>query len=442
MTDPQLPATPPANPPGTDDKRLDALLGEERPSRWRRLSKLWTALVAMLLIGGALYYTQAQRKAKDAPVFVTEAVRQGDVTLTVSANGTLQPTRAVNIGSELSGTVKRVLVDVNDRVQVGQVLVELDTAKLSDQVTRSRATVASSQAQLALSSATVQEARATLARFEEVARLSGGKVPSAAELDTARAAVERAVATEASASANVAAARATLSTDETNLSKAAIRSPIAGVVLTRTVDPGNAVAASLQAVTLFSIAEDLSRLRLEVSVDEADVGNVQIGQTASFTVSAFPSRRYPATIQRVAFGSTKTENVVTYTTTLGVDNSDLSLRPGMTAAATIVAKESKGVLLVPNTALRFTPAANGGKAAGEGSILSRLMPRPPTAGAPKRATTNNRVPGQRQIWVLQDGQATQLTVKTGITDGRNTEVSGEGLREGLAVIIDQRAGTP
>lgn len=439
MTDPHVPAPAPSRP---DASQIEQLLGEDKPSRWRLLSRVWTALVAVLLIVGALYYTQSQRKAQAKPAFVTEPLRKGNVTLTVAANGTLQPTRAVNIGSELSGTVKRVLVDVNDRVKVGQVLVELDTAKLNDQVTRSRAAVASSQAQLAQSSATLKEAQASLARFEEVARLSGGKVPSATELDSARAAVERAAAAEASARANVASARATLSTDETNLSKASIRSPMNGVVLTRTVDPGNAVAASLQAVTLFSVAEDLTQLKLDVAVDEADVGNVQIGQAATFTVSAFPSRRYPATIHRVAFGSTKSENVVTYTTTLDVDNRDMSLRPGMTAAATIVAKEAKDVLLVPNTALRFTPAANGGKATGEGSILSRLMPRPPTAGSPKRATTNNRVPGQRQIWVLQDGQPTQLTVKTGITDGRNTEVSGEDLREGMEVIIEQRASKP
>ena len=179
---------------------------------------------------------------------------------------------------------------------------------------RSRAALAAAQAQLAQAAATVKESRANLARLEEVARLSGGKVPSATELDSARATLDRAVADEASARANVDEARAALSTDETNLSKASIRSPIDGVVLTRTVDPGNAVAASLQAVTLFTVAEDLAKLRLEVDVDEADVGAVKVGQKASFTVSAYPSRRYPASITRVAFGSTKTDNVVTYIT--------------------------------------------------------------------------------------------------------------------------------
>jgi len=447
MTDPQLTTSPATASPRDNAHELNQLLGEEPPSRWRHLARLWTVLVALLIIGGALYYTQTQRKTQATPVFVTEPLKRGDLTLNVLANGTLQPTRSVAIGSELSGTVKRVLVDVNDRIRTGQLLVELDTAKLSDQVQRSRAALSAAQAVLAQNSATVKETQASLARFEEVSRLSGGQVPSAAELDAARAALARALAVEASARANITSARATVSTDETNLSKAAIRSPIDGVVLARSVDPGNAVAASLQAVTLFTLAEDLARLRLEVSVDEADVGAVQPGQRATFTVSAHPARRYPATIRRVAFGSTKTDNVVTYVTTLDVDNRDLSLRPGMTAAATIVATERQDVLLVPNTALRFSPArAEAGApaaASGTSSVLSALMPRMPRSAPTRRGgeSPGGRSPGQRQIWVLRDGQAVALSVQTGISDGRMTEVSGEGVEEGLKVITDQRSGS-
>ncbi len=420
------------------DPSLQALLGDDSAPRWWRRPTLWIGLLALLLVIGGLLVWQARQATSNAPVYVTEALRTGDLTLTVSANGTLQPTRAVNVGSELSGTVRRVLVDVNDRVSAGQVLVELDTAKLGDQVQRSRASLTAAQAALAQSAATVKESQATLARFEEVARLSGGKVPSGAELDQARAAVDRAVAAQASALANVTVARATVSTDETNLGKGSIRSPIDGVVLSRSVDPGNAVAASLQAVTLFRVAESLTQLQLEVNVDEADVGAVKVGQKASFTVSAYPSRRYPATIRRVDFGSTKTDNVVTYVTTLDVDNTDLSLRPGMTASATIVATERKGALLVPNTALRFTPTTAA--PAGDTSILSRMMPRPPRSSTRKAAGTDARAPGKRQIWVLQDGQPTPMQVTSGISDGRNTEISGEGLRAGMAVIVDQRAG--
>ncbi|MGP1629924.1 MAG: efflux RND transporter periplasmic adaptor subunit [Giesbergeria sp.] len=433
MTTATTPTSPPAN--------LQTLLGEDKPPRWWQRGSLWFGLLALLLVVGGLYYWQDQTGGKAAPAYVTTPLAKGNITLTVSANGTLQPTRSVNIGSELSGTIKRVLVDVNDRVKAGQVLVELDASKFNDQVTRSRAALAAAQAALAQSVATTKEARAALVRFEEVAKLSGGKVPSATELDSARATLDRAVAAENSAQANVAVARATLSTDETNLSKASIRSPIDGVVLSRSVEPGNAVAASLQAVTLFSVAENLAQLELNASVDEADVGAVAIGQRANFTVSAYPTRRFPATIQRVAFGATTTNNVVTYVTTLDVDNTDLALRPGMTAVATIVATERKDVLLVPNTALRFSPGtgpdAKGG-AAQSGNIMSKMMPRPPRSGT-KVARPDSKSAGARQIWVLENGQPVAMQVTAGISDGRMTEVSGEGLEPGLLVITDQRS---
>ena len=424
--------------------RLDALLGTTGARRWWQRPLVWLAAAALLGGAGGYVYWQKQQSANAAPRFISEAVGRGHLTLTVSANGTLQPTRSVNIGSELSGTVRRVLVDVNDKVKQGQVLVELDTDKLSAQVQRSRASLAAAHARQAQAAATVKEVQANLARLEEVARLSGGKVPSAAELDTGRASVERALADAASASASVQDAKAALFTDETNQSKASIRSPINGVVLTRTVDPGNAVAASLQAVTLFTVAEDLTQLELQVNVDEADVGAVQVGQKASFTVSAYPARPYPASIKRVAFGSTKTDNVVTYISWLNVDNTDLSLRPGMTAVATITSTERKDVLLVPNTALRFTPkltGAAGKPAAGGSGVMSQLMPRMARSGtrrsagaAPEKGTAGK----PRQIWLLKDGVAEPLEVNIGISDGRMTEVISEQLHEGMQVITDQR----
>lgn len=449
----------------SSSKEVQDLLGDGLARKWWQSPTIWIGGVAVAVAVGGWIWWQADQKAKAKPVYVTEALKKGDLTLTVLANGTLQPTRTVSVGSELSGTVRQVRVDVNDTVKKGQVLVELDTDKLAAQVGRSRATLASSQARQHQVEATLKEATANLARLEEVRRLSGGQVPSATELDASRATLARAEADLLAAKASVDDARHALSTDETNLSKASVKASIDGVVLTRTVEPGQAVAASLQAVTLFTVAEDLKKLRLEVAVDEADVGTVKEGQRASFTVSAYPARRYPATVTRVDYGSTKTDNVVTYVARLEVENDDLSLRPGMTASATIRATERKNVLLVPNAALRFTPtgmqppsqsapdgaapkenrARESGKpqaaSSSGGGFVGQLMPRPPRGNRQGARGEQAQGPGQtRYVWVLQNGQPEAVQVKTGSSDGRMTEVESEQLQEGAALITDQRSG--
>jgi HlyD family secretion protein len=424
---------------------LESLLGADaRPRPWWRRTTPWLAVVVLAAaVGGGLAW-QKREARQAAPVFVTEPVTRGDLQLSVSANGTLQPTRTVNIGSELSGTVARVLVDVNDQVKKGQVLVELDQVRLQGQLERSRATLASNRAKVAQVEATLKESQAQLTRYEEVARLSGGKVPSQAELDTARATVSRAQADLNAARAAVTDAQAQVLIDETNLSKTAIRAPIDGVILTRSVDPGNAVAASLQAVTLFTLAEDLRHMRLQVNVDEADVGSLRVGQEADFSVSAWPQRRYPASVTRVAYGSTTTDNVVTYPTLLDVANEDLSLRPGMTATATIRGEPRRGVLLVPNQALRFTPATasapqdGAGPGGGGGGVASVLMPRMPR-GARKQAGDAAGGGATKTLWLLQDGRPVPVNVSTGASDGRRTEVRSEQLQPGQQVIVDQRA---
>jgi len=415
-----------------------AVLAGPAARPWYRRPMLWAAvgLVLLAAAGGAWWWNSRAAAAK--PTYSLHTVARGDLTLTVTANGTVQPTRSINIGSELSGTVLKVNVDVNDVIKKGQVLVVLDTAKLRDQILRSQAALTASRSKTAQTSATIAEARAALGRLEEVARLSGGKVPSQAELDAGRATLARAVADDGSARAGISDALASLSTDQINLSKASITAPADGVVLTRTVDPGNAVAASLQAVTLFTVAEDLSRLRLWVYVDEADVGAVKVGQEASFTVSAYLSRPFPARITRVGFGSTITDNVVTYLTYLDVDNADLSLRPGMTATATIVATQRKDVLLVPNTALRFTPTS--APAAAKKGITSGLVMGPPrTARRPAAAGASTA--GARQVWVLREGVPVSVAVTPGISDGRLTEITGGDLQAGMAVITDQKVAT-
>ncbi|HXN11170.1 MAG TPA: HlyD family efflux transporter periplasmic adaptor subunit, partial [Steroidobacteraceae bacterium] len=201
---------------------------------------------------------------------------------------------------------------------------------------------------------------------------------------------------------------------------------------------GNAVAASLQAVTLFTVAEDLAKLRLWVYVDEADVGSVKNGQDATFTVAAYPARKFPARITRVGFGSTITDNVVTYLTYLDVDNSDLSLRPGMTATATITATQRNDVLLVPSSALRFAPTATGNaKPAASGGIVASMIPRMP-GRVRKSGSAGSGASGSRQVWVLRDGAAVAVAVTPGISDGRMTEISGGDLQAGMQVITDQK----
>ena len=435
-----LPIPPTVTPPPDTETDLATLLAEPAAPIWYRRPALWLSVLLLALAAAGLWVWQDRQTASAAPIYTTQAVVRGNLTLTVTANGTLQPTRSVNIGSELSGTVLKVHVDVNDPIKKGQVLGELDTAKLRDQILRSRAALAAATAKVAQTVATVKEAKASLARLEEVARLSGGKVPSKAELDSGRAMLERAIADEASARASVNEAEAALSTDQINLSKASIRAPSDGVVLTRSVEPGNAVAASLQAVTLFNVAEDLSQLRLQVYVDEADVGAVKVGQEARFTVSAYPNRPYPAKITRVAYGSTITDNVVTYLTYLDVNNSDLSLRPGMTATATITATERKDVLLVPNSALRFTPTAADAGQTAKKNITASLMPRIP--GRSRRsAAAGASTATAKEVWVLPEGSgaaAVSVAITPGISDGRMTEITGGDLQVGMQVITDQK----
>ena len=448
-TPPTAAATPPtatAAPAGNAAADLTKLLGNSAVVPWYRRRWLWIAVVAVLLLGAGIGVWLWRRAAQEAPSYTTATVARGDLTLTVTANGTVQPTRSINIGSELSGTVLAVNVDVNDKIKKGQVLVVLDTAKLRDQILRSQAALAAARAKLAQTGATIAEARAALGRLEAVAKLSGGQVPAKSELDAGRATLARAIADDGSAQAGISDAQAALSTDQINLSKASITAPADGVVLTRAVDPGNAVAASLQAVTLFTVAEDLAKLRLWVYVDEADVGAVKVGQTATFTVSAYLSRPFPARITRVGFGSTITDNVVTYLTYLDVDNADLSLRPGMTATATIVATQRKNVLLVPNAALRFAPST-AGPAAKKGIASGINFGAPKTETRRKGAADSASTAGARQVWVLpagKDGAASTtgtpvaVAVVPGISDGHMTEITGGALTAGMQVITAQK----
>ncbi|HDQ39942.1 MAG TPA: efflux RND transporter periplasmic adaptor subunit [Desulfonatronum sp.] len=418
------------------EKSLHQLLDSQSKGR-RQRRWLWLGLALTIIAGAGLLFLRTGEEPAEAR-YATAPAEIGTLVVTVSATGNLRPTNTVEVGSELSGIVDQVLVEVNDQVNAGQVLARLDPAKLQDAVARARANLAVAEAQVLQAGATVDEARITLERYQQVAELSGGKVPSKTEMDGAEADLKRAVAALASARAGVTQAQANLQSDETDLDKAGIRSPIHGVVLTREVEPGQTVAASFQAPVLFTLAEDLAKMELQVDVDEADVGQVQAEQNATFTVDAWPGRKYAAIITRVSYGSQEKDNVVSYLTVLAVDNQDCSLRPGMTGTAEISTVRRENVLLVPNAALRFTPASpDTGPKRSTKNVVSALMPRPPRQGRQVQAAAN----GAPRVWVQRDGELTALAVQTGVSNGRMTEIISGELQAGMQVITEDLGGS-
>jgi len=405
----------------------------------RRRKRLKWIIIIVLLVLGAVAAAFALRRIEPpaAAQYRTERVEQGDLTVTVSATGKIQPTNQVDVGSELSGIIRSVHAEENDRVRVNQVLARLDTSKLEAQEARNKAELASAKAKVLLAQATTREAETHLARFRHVRELSQNKVPSPYDIDAAEAALARAQADEASARAAVAQAQASLKSTETDLYKSVIRSPMNGVVLNRTVEPGQTVAASFQAPVLFTLAEDLAKMELNVDVDEADVGQVREGQEATFVVDAYPDRRFKAEITRVSYGSDTTEGVVTYETILKVDNQDLFLRPGMTATADIVVQKVENAILIPNAALRFTPPVEK-KDTSSRSLVYSLMPRPPRSRSESREQPHLQG-NSRRIWVLENHQPKPLSIQVGASDGVKTEVIGNVLAPGMEVIVERRS---
>ena len=414
------------------EKKKSALTAS--PGR-RRFGK-WLALVVLLVLILALGRWFLLARNNTEIQYKTAEASRGDLTVIVTATGNLEPTNQVEVGSEVSGTIASVLVDYNDFVKAGQVLAKLDTTKLEGQANQSRAAVESARANLLQAQASLLEAENEIKRLVHVRELSGGKVPSVLDFDTAEAALKRARAVEAMVRSNIVEAEAKLLVDQTNLEKAIITSPINGVVLIRSVEPGQTVAASLQSPVLFTLAEDLTKMELHVDVDEADVGQVKEGQQATFTVDAYPDRTFPAHITQVRYGSQAVEGVVTYLTVLNVDNSDLSLRPGMTATADIVVQQLRNALLVPNAALRFVPPQQEEQEVGTegGSLLSKLFPRP-SQTRPKKSEESGDKKKQR-VWTLRDNKPVAVPVITGATSGIMTEVVSGEISAGMPLIIE------
>ncbi|MDH3394165.1 MAG: efflux RND transporter periplasmic adaptor subunit [Desulfobulbaceae bacterium] len=408
------------------------------PSRFKR----WMPWIFAALILTTVALLLGRNEQATTVTYRTQPAQRGDLVVTVTATGDLQPTNQVEVGSELSGIVRSVEADYNDRVKVGQVLARLDTAKLDAQVVQARAALDSAKARVAQAQASATETNNAYQRLKKARKLSKGKLSSPQELEATDAARQRAAADLIAAKAAVAENRASLDVKETDLAKLVIYSPIDGIVLARTVEVGQTVAASLQAPVLFTLAEDLGKMELHVNVDEADVGKVLKGQTATFTVDAYPDRTFPALITQVRFGAQVVAGVVTYQTVLEVKNDDLTLRPGMTATADITVERLENIMLVPNAALRFTPppttAAKPGKQGG--SLLSKLLPRRSHRSG-KRPETASRPGRQQQVWILRDGEPKAINVTTGSTNELMTQLTSGEVKEGLELIVETENGT-
>ncbi|HKB72155.1 MAG TPA: efflux RND transporter periplasmic adaptor subunit [Thermoanaerobaculia bacterium] len=377
------------------------------------------------LAAAAVVVAVVLARRRDAPEkYRTAKVDRGDVTMSVSATGAISAVTTVQVGSQVSGIIAKLYADFNSRVKKGQLLAELDPTPFEQTIEQRRADLQKAQ---------VDAGNAKVA-FGRQQRLQQQGLASQADYDNAKAAAD-------AAAAQVNLARAALAQAETNLKYSKIVSPIDGVVVNRAYDVGQTVAASFQAPTLFTIAQDLTKMQVQADVDEADIGRVRIGQPVRFTVDAYPDRVFRAMVSQIRLNATVNQNVVTYPVIVAVDNPDEQLRPSMTANITIDVATDRGVLRIPNAALRFkpSPSEEGGRAGRAGN--SGAGPAAGAGGAPARPTLAGSLPrtGRREngptVYLLQaDGTLKPARVHPGITDGQYTEIQPGDLREGDLVV--------
>ncbi len=404
--------------------------------RQRRRGWIYAVLAVLVIaaaLGGWRWYAGTPARID----YTTQAASRADLTVQVSATGTLQPLTQVDISSELSGIVRSVSAKENQEVSKGDVLAALDTSRLEVQIERAEASAKAAAANVETARVTLVENEQALARTAELARRG---MTTQQALDTATAARDRGKAALDSAEASLAIANADLKAQQTDLDKSTIYAPIDGVVLTRSVDPGQTVASSLQAPVLFVIAADLKNMELKAAIDEADIGQVKAAQHARFTVDAFPERRFDAEIRDISYASVTTDGVVTYDARLEVDNDELLLRPGMTATVSVITKHAKDVLTVPSSAFRYRPAVarQGGGFSMFSMFTGRGRGRPGGEGLQGRQ--QKPADGARMLYVLKDGRPQPVAVKVGATDGDRTEVL-SGLSEGdLVITASQQRG--
>ena len=357
-----------------------------------RIRTLLTALLLLAAMAGGIAWWKQNRNAPPAEKYKTQTVERGNVMQTISANGTLNPVTMVNIGTQVSGTVKKLHVDFNSLVKPGQVLAELDPALFEAQHRQDQANLAAARANLELARAKEQRARL---QFQK------GFI-SADAIDQAKQQLDAALA-------QIAVTEAQLERGRTNLRYTVIRSPISGVVVARSVDVGQTVAASFQTPTLFQIAGDLKDMQIETSIAEADIGSIRIGQAVNFSVDAFAERQFAGKVKQIRLNPTVQQNVVTYNVVVAVSNTDGLLLPGMTGHVQISTGKRDNVLRVPNAALRFKPKKDNGEET-------------PVKKGEKRSGAT--------VYRLEHGEPQAVKVKTGLSDGTFTEILDGEVREG------------
>jgi HlyD family secretion protein len=376
-------------------------------SRYIKKHKL-LVVVALIAATGLTVGAFYRGREAAAPTVVADAVSRGSVVSAVAATATLEAVTTVQVGSQVSGSIRSLSADFNSIVRRGQELARLDPSLFESAIEQARASLVRAEAdrdrlQVALADATVKKQRAR--------ELGERQLIPASEVDAAEVNERLATAQVRSADAQVAQARAALSQAQVNLAKTVITSPIDGIVIARNVDVGQTVAASLQAPTLFVIAADLRKMQLKANIDEADLGQVASGQRVTFTVDAYPNERFRGTVEQVRLNPVIEQNVVTYAAIVSAPNEELKLKPGMTANISIEIARRDAVLRVPSAALRFKPSDDVLSALGDGS------------GRPKGDA----------VWTLVDGRLIPVAVSAGVTDGTYTEVAGDALEEGLRV---------
>ncbi len=379
-------------------------------------------LAAVLALGAYALF----RKNDQAVGYKTAPVTRGDLSASITATGTVNAVTTVTVGTQVSGTISRIFVDYNAPVKKGQLLAQIDPALPQARVDQARANLQSALAGVEKAEAALMDARRTLERNRD---LFARNYIARSDLDTAETNHLSAGAQVSVAKAQVAQAKAALRSEETNLRYTRILSPVNGTVISRNVDVGQTVAASFQTPTLFTIAEDLTRMQIDTSVDEADIGRVRVGQDVRFTVDAYPELRFSGKVSEVRNAPTTVSNVVTYTVIVNVANPDLKLKPGMTANVSIITATRQGVLRIPNAALRFKGPAQ--KAAKQGMARTGGDRVPSAAGA-----------GTRDIWILEGRTPRRVSVVPGISDGNLTEIRSGHLEEGATVIVEAAGKTP